>query len=220
MGIIFAFGLVFALLGLALRVLQRYGPGAASGGGRVRMELVQRLSLGPKQGIAVVRIGERVLAVSTGEGGVRPLTELDAAALESVEPAPAPRPVVPLAPRPFRALLRAAMRSAAAVALLLSLGAAAPALAQQAAAPAAAAQATAPGASLVEQLDERLPLPLGAVVTLQQRDGAEVVRVLLQGREGDLSLAVAVHRGIPSITWRRGGVVPTATRRALPLASS
>src|SRR5687768_17125525 len=54
------------------------------------MEVVQRLALGPKQGIAVVRVGERLLAVSLGEGGVRPLLELgDAERAMLAAPAPA-----------------------------------------------------------------------------------------------------------------------------------
>ncbi len=158
MGIVFAFGLVFALMGLTLRVLQRYGPGRVSGSGGLRMELVQRMALGPKQGIAVVRLGDRLLAVSTGEGGIRPLAELDEEELEDAVAAPAPPPILPLAAqRHLRALFRAATRSAAAVALLLAVGAAAPVQGQQPARPAVQAAANTPDASFVEQLDEQLP---------------------------------------------------------------
>lgn len=158
MGIVFAFGLVFALMGLALRLLQRYGPGRVSGSGGVRMELVQRMALGPKQGIAVVRVGDRLLAVSTGEGGIRPLAELDEEELEDAVAAPPPPPIVPLAAqRHLRALFRMATRSAAAVALLLVVGLAAPAAAQQPARAAAQAQANTPDAAFVEQLDRQLP---------------------------------------------------------------
>ncbi|WP_373069449.1 flagellar type III secretion system pore protein FliP, partial [Gemmatimonas sp.] len=44
---------------------------------RVPLEVVQRIPLGPKTGLAVVRVGERVMALSVGEGGVRQLFELD-----------------------------------------------------------------------------------------------------------------------------------------------
>lgn len=69
-------GIVLGLLALVVRLLRRFAMGTPGGRGRLPMEVVQRLSLGPKQGIAVVRVGDRLLAVSLGEGGVRPLTEL------------------------------------------------------------------------------------------------------------------------------------------------
>ena len=77
---------VLGIMGVALRFLRRYAAGSVTGGGRIRMEVVQRLALGQRQGIAVVRIGTRVLAVSMGEGGVRPVAELDET--EIAEPAP------------------------------------------------------------------------------------------------------------------------------------
>jgi flagellar biosynthetic protein FliP len=43
------------------------------------MEVVQRVALGPKMGLAVVRIGEKVVAVSIGDGGIQSLFELDEA---------------------------------------------------------------------------------------------------------------------------------------------
>jgi flagellar biosynthetic protein FliP len=177
MGIVFAFGLVFALLGLSLRLLQRFGPGTVSGPGRVRMELVQRIALSPKQGIAVVRIGDRVLAVSTGEGGVRPLAELEEEELESAPAAPALRPLIPQAfPAQLRALLRTATRTAAGVALALALGVAAPAAAQQPAPQAAAAQARTPTASFVEQMDRQLPR-VAPQMNLQVGQGSEGLRL-------------------------------------------
>jgi flagellar biogenesis protein FliO len=72
LGFVSAFGLVLLLLGATLRVLKRFSGGAGMRPSEVRMEVVQRLALGPKQGLAVVRIGDRVMAVSLGEGGVRP----------------------------------------------------------------------------------------------------------------------------------------------------
>ena len=42
-----------------------------------RQQVVHRLPLGPRQGLAIVRIGEQLVAVSVGEGGVRPVLELD-----------------------------------------------------------------------------------------------------------------------------------------------
>ncbi len=81
-------GIVLGVLALVVRLLRRFAMGNSGGRGRLRMEVVQRLSLGPKQGIAVVRVGDRLLAVSLGEGGVRPLAELGEAeqALLAEEP--------------------------------------------------------------------------------------------------------------------------------------
>jgi len=72
-----ALAVVLGLMGIALRFLRRYATGGGTTGGAVRMEVVQRLSLGQRQGIAVVRIGTRVLAVSMGDGGIQPVAELD-----------------------------------------------------------------------------------------------------------------------------------------------
>lgn len=69
--------LVLGAMGVALRVLRRYAAGGASTNGSVKMEIVQRLTLGQRQGIAVVRVGQRVLLVSMGDGGVHPIAELD-----------------------------------------------------------------------------------------------------------------------------------------------
>ncbi len=68
---------VLGAMGVALRVLRRYAVGGASTNGSVKMEIVQRLTLGQRQGVAVVRVGQRVLLVSVGDGGVHPITELD-----------------------------------------------------------------------------------------------------------------------------------------------
>lgn len=76
-GVMGMLGLVLGLLVLTLRLLKRYAPTTASGTSRMPLEVVQRLPLGPRQGIAIVRIGEQLIAVSIGEGGVRTLVELD-----------------------------------------------------------------------------------------------------------------------------------------------
>ncbi|HET7276012.1 MAG TPA: flagellar type III secretion system pore protein FliP [Longimicrobiaceae bacterium] len=129
MGVVAALGLVLALLGLSLRYLQRFAPGGGARG-RLPMQIVQRLALGPKQGIAVVRIGERVLAVSIGDGGVRPLLELDESEIEEMPAATVTPPLAFPQARQFRALLRAARRSAAVLLAALSFGVATPASAQ------------------------------------------------------------------------------------------
>jgi flagellar biosynthetic protein FliP len=172
-GAIAAFGFVLALLGATLKILQRYAPGAARIGGKkgLRMEVVQRLAIGPKQGIAVVRVGERLLAVSMGEGGVRLIQELDGvqAEIATVEEAAEPMllPGLPQlrSPRAFGALVRQALRNAAVI--LLAVGAMSAAGAGSAEAQVAAgiarqpiqAQATAQAPSMptAAQVDAKLP---------------------------------------------------------------
>ncbi|MDQ2889517.1 MAG: flagellar biosynthetic protein FliO [Gemmatimonadota bacterium] len=68
--------LVLGAMGVAMRVLRKYALSNSAGRSRVKMEIIQRLSLGQRQGIAVVRIGGRILAVSMGDGGVHQVAEL------------------------------------------------------------------------------------------------------------------------------------------------
>jgi flagellar biosynthetic protein FliP len=75
-GVLLTLGFVLVLLGVVLKLLKRFAP-TSSTNSRLRMEVVQRLALGPKQGIAVVRIGRQVVAVSVGEGGVNRLFDID-----------------------------------------------------------------------------------------------------------------------------------------------
>jgi flagellar biosynthetic protein FliP len=176
LGMLSAFAFVLGLLLLALKVLRRYAPGTATAAGQVPMSVLRRIPLGPRQGIAVVQLDERVLAVSVGDGGVRLIAELDAALLQ--------QPVVAAAPltRDFREVLRRVVRTA--VVALAVLAAATPTLAAQAAAPngvaaraasASAAQASAPRAasastaridSLLPRLAPQMQLQVG-----QQGDG-------------------------------------------------
>jgi flagellar biosynthesis protein FliP len=81
-GVLLTLGFVLALLGVSLKLLRRFAPTSTTGA-RLRMEVVQRLALGPKQGIAVIRVGDRHVAVSVGDGGIRRLFELDEADLGS-----------------------------------------------------------------------------------------------------------------------------------------
>lgn len=67
---------VLGVMGIALRVLRRYAMAGASRKAGVKMEIIQRLTLGQRQGIAVVRIGSRILAVSMGDGGVHQVADL------------------------------------------------------------------------------------------------------------------------------------------------
>ena len=93
LGVIAALAFVLGLGALALWALKRFGNGMLSPRSRVPVEVVQRVSLGPKTGLAVVRVGEKVMAMSIGEGGLRPLFELDEADRQRViatSPMPTP----------------------------------------------------------------------------------------------------------------------------------
>lgn len=79
LGIVAALAFVLALGAFCVWALKKWGAGTLLPRSRVPVEVVQRIALGPKVGLAVVRVGEKVMAVSVGEGGVRTLFELDEA---------------------------------------------------------------------------------------------------------------------------------------------
>ena len=126
-----ALGFVLLLLGVALQFLKRFAPGATGGRGRLAMQVVQRLSLGPKQGIAVVQVGTRYLAVTVGEGGVNRLFQLEESEVAAIE-----APAVAAATTPtFKTALNGALRGfglPAAGAILIALALGTPASAQRA----------------------------------------------------------------------------------------
>jgi flagellar biogenesis protein FliO len=71
-----ALAVVLGAMSVVLRVLRRYAVTNASSRKQLKMEVIQRLSLGQRQGVAVVRIGARVMVVSMGDGGVHQIAEL------------------------------------------------------------------------------------------------------------------------------------------------
>ena len=78
---------------------------ALGGRARGRIQVLDRAAVGPKQGVAVVRIDGREFAVSIGDGGVRTLAELQPdQEVEAVPPVPRTRRAWPL-----RAMLVAAL---------------------------------------------------------------------------------------------------------------
>jgi len=79
LAVIAALAFVLGLGAICLWALKRWGAMSLGSRSRIAVEVVQRISLGPKTGLAVVRVGEKVMAVSVGEGGLRPLFELDEA---------------------------------------------------------------------------------------------------------------------------------------------
>lgn len=80
-GLAAALGIALALLYLAARQAHRLTALPGLRRPRLPMEVVGRLGLGQRQGLAVVRIGERVVVVSVGDGGVHHVTDLDPAEL-------------------------------------------------------------------------------------------------------------------------------------------
>ena len=126
MGVLLTLGFVLTLLGIALKLLRRFAPSSATNA-RLRMEVVQRLALGPKQGIAVIRVGERLVAVSVGDGGINRLFELEesevrAAAAAAVIPERSARPSA--SSLDFRTILSGALRNAGMVAAFVMCAAA------------------------------------------------------------------------------------------------
>jgi flagellar biosynthetic protein FliP len=169
LGVLGTLGIVLGVLLLALKLLRKYAPGAVASRGAVPLEVLQRIPLGPRQAIALVRVGEQVLAVSVGDGGVRPLAQLSerdrdrlaatgapSAAARSITAANVPAAASARAEGgfDFRDALRVALRSATRLAVLAAaaslaaggLQAQAPAPAgRPAAAPAPAAPRALPG---------------------------------------------------------------------------
>jgi len=150
MGVLLTLGFVLALLGVALKLLRKFAPTSTTGA-RLRMEIVQRLALGPKQGIAVIRVGDRHVAVSVGEGGIHRLFELEpgeVAEARAVDSAPANA-----ASRPdFKSALTTALRSATGLMVALTIAVAAPraASAQQAVVPTTTTSRTAQSQSATQ----------------------------------------------------------------------
>jgi flagellar biosynthetic protein FliP len=76
LGVLAALAFVLGLGAVCLWALKRWGMGSLKAKTRVPVEVVQRVPLGPKTGLTVVRVGEKVVALSVGEAGVSTLFEL------------------------------------------------------------------------------------------------------------------------------------------------
>ncbi len=74
-GVVAAFAITGGLLLLVLRLLKRLHAGGAPTG-VLPLDVLDRKPLGPKQGLLLVRVGERVLLLATGDQGVRLITEV------------------------------------------------------------------------------------------------------------------------------------------------
>ncbi len=84
LGMIGALAATFGLLALAMHLLRRFQPGRSWGSRGVALEVLQRVSVGPKQGVALLRVADRVLVVSITEGQVGLLTELQGGERDTV----------------------------------------------------------------------------------------------------------------------------------------
>jgi flagellar biosynthesis protein FliP len=130
-----AFLVTIAVLLLALRAMAMLSERAGRARAPLPFALLHRVALTQRQGVALVRVGERVHLLSWGEGGVRLLRELEAEEAR-VAVGEAERPVASAAAKRFRALLERVRPASRAALVLLALGAGA--LAGIAALPAAA----------------------------------------------------------------------------------
>jgi flagellar biosynthetic protein FliP len=133
LGVLAALGVTLGLCALATWLLRRFAPGTLAPRAAVTLRVLQRVALGPKQGVAVLQAGERVLLVAMTDGGASLLAELDgedrARVLAAAVPAPAAAATKEL--RSFlSAVTRGVKRGAGLAALVLALAWAAPAAAQ------------------------------------------------------------------------------------------
>lgn len=113
-GVCLTLALVLGLLAITMRVLRKVTQGGIGvrSPGAVNLEVVQRISLGPRQGIAVVRIADQLVAVSVGEGGVRQILELEQVPSELPEVVTAVSNGASHASRDFKSALMHGLRSA------------------------------------------------------------------------------------------------------------
>jgi len=87
-GVIASFALTFGLLALVIFLLKRFQAGTSTGSSGIALQVLKRIPVGPKQGVALIRVADRVLVVSVGEKGSRLLTELtDEERSAALEPA-------------------------------------------------------------------------------------------------------------------------------------
>jgi flagellar biosynthetic protein FliP len=201
LGVAAALGLIIALLGFAFRALGRLTRVGGQGGGRLPLEVVARVGITPRQGVAVLRVGERAVVVSVGEGGVHPILELspeESARLQAAAP-PRARELGGDVVAALRGRLKGALRT---VLLATALGAAALATGARAAeaaqaragapaqAPAGVTRSTQPD-SVAAKLLPRMDLKLGG-------DGSADSGLRLRGTVGTV-LVIGLMTLLPTM---------------------
>jgi len=170
-GVALTLALVLGLLAVTMRLLRKVSQGTSLGRakGGVTLEVVQRIALGPRQGIAVVRIGEQLVAVSVGEGGVRALAEIEQMEVPVNATTHAPQAglvsAAPMAPaRDFKSALMHGLRSAG-LPLLLAVTLVPSARAQAASRQGPAAPTPATGTQAQGTARQQPAAPAGAAAT-------------------------------------------------------
>jgi len=191
MGVLLTLGFVLALLGVALKLLRKFAPTSTTGS-KLRMEIVQRLALGPKQGIAVIRVGERLVAVSVGDGGIHRLFELEPEEVTAIECSKETTVIRAVPARvDFRVALTTAIKSATGFGIALILAVAAPrAVHAQTATSATTVQTTAakPGVSSAQsaiQLAQRITNAAAQNAAKGTTAGPDVPKMDLRVGNGD-----------------------------------
>ncbi len=100
LGVLFALAAVLALVAIAGRAFRRFGFGAPAMRAAAPVDVMHRAAVGPRQGVALVRVGTQVVLLSVGDGGVHPLLALPpdeaSAMLAQLRPAPAPGTRAPM----------------------------------------------------------------------------------------------------------------------------
>ena len=187
-GVCLTLAVVLALVAVTLRFLRRVALSAPSRPSAVSLEVVHRLPLGPRQGIAIVRIGEQLVAVSVGEGGVRHIMEIDAPPAADTADA-----TTRTAPPAFAPSLLARLRGPG-IPIAFALAVSLPVVGTAQAAPPPAAPATrqAPAASPRATAPNAVPRP-GPVAAPAQvvAPDASALDKALQGAMPQLDLNVA-----------------------------
>src|SRR5689334_1079300 len=191
--------------------------GPATGRASLRMEVVRRIPLGPRQGIAVVRIGTQTVAVSVGDGGVRQLLVLEPEDLVD-EPGTVR---VSHPPRDFRALLRDGIRSAGVPigALLVAAGLSAGARALGAQQPAQSPAAPSAGQSRGTATSTPSKRPGGAATTITPNAGPLVVPRGVRGVPVQPQASAIAPRSA-AVAAPGTATLPQPPRTASPAAAS
>jgi flagellar biosynthetic protein FliP len=155
---------------LAMHLLRRAQAGALLGGGGhgLPLKVLRRVPLGPKQGVALLQVGERVLLVSVADGGAHLLAELGAEEREQALAAQAPSKAIAAFRRPRRGFAPILGRLLVLTALLAAAGASraapSPAVTGLASAAALSASPAAPGTGelrVTPPADPRVEITIG-----------------------------------------------------------
>lgn len=188
--------LVLALVVVAAALARRFMPAAGEAGPAERIQVVSRAGLGPRQGVATIRVAGRSALVSYGDGGVRLLMELDGAGSgegvgpgwqsgdgEGIGGSEVAAPFAASGPIPFRRALAEATRKTW---VARALKVAPLVVALLATAQALAAQVPGPGPDAAATAGSVLPTPArgGTQASLLAAQGVPDIRLQVGGGAG------------------------------------